>query len=166
VDQVWSGWWSIETVGRAVATVQYVSCLMYPEDENPVFAPWTPDRGGGPPCLWEFGGHLYEHRWLDPNIRFLQRMLNPKAIDIALSRAIERLVGLVEQEAAAKVQSDIPLCAETLAARCTQLPRLLETKQDQGNCSNGQNNPALGRRPEPSEVDAIRRFHPLLPKPS
>ncbi len=132
VDQLWTGWWSIETVGRAVATVQYVSCLMYPEDENPVFAPWTPDRGGGPPCLWEFGGHLYEHRWLDPNIRFLQQVLNPKEIDVALSGAIERLVGLPEQQVAAEVQSDIPLCAETLAARCTQLPRLLETKQSPG----------------------------------
>lgn len=132
VDQLWTAWWSVETVGRAVATVQYVSCLMYPEDENPVFAPWTPDRGGGPPCLWEFGGHLYEHRWLDPNIRFLRRILIPKEVEGALSRAIERLVGLPEQEVAAEVQSDIPLCAETLAARCTQLPRLLETKQEPG----------------------------------
>jgi len=132
VDQLWTGWWSIDTVGRAVSTVQYVSCLMYPEDENPVFAPWTPDRGGGPPCLWEFGGHLYEHRWLDPNIRFLQQILNPNEVDVALTGAIERLVGLPEQGVAAEVQSDIPLCAETLAARCTQLPRLLETKQVPG----------------------------------
>jgi hypothetical protein len=132
VDQLWAAWWSIQTVGRAVATVQYVSCLMYPEHENPVFAPYTPDMGGGPPCLWEFGGHLYEHRWLDPNIRFLQRILNPKEVEGALSRAIERLAGLPEQEVAAEVQNDIPLCAETLAARCTQLPRLLETKQQAG----------------------------------
>jgi hypothetical protein len=132
IDQLWTRWWSIETVGRAVATVQYVSCLMYREDENPVFAPWTPNGGGGPPCLWEFGGHLYEHRWLDPNVRFLRQILNTNEVTGKLSRAVEKLEALPEQEVAAEVQSDIPLCAETLATRCVDLPRLLEITQEPG----------------------------------
>src|SRR6266700_4537602 len=45
-------------VGRALAAVQYISCLIYPENENPVFAPWTPNGGGGPPCLWGIRGTL------------------------------------------------------------------------------------------------------------
>jgi len=73
VHRVWTAWWSLETVGRAIAAVQYISCLMYSEDENPVFSPWTQDTGGGPPCLWEFEGHLYEHRWLEPNVTFFER---------------------------------------------------------------------------------------------
>lgn len=132
VDQLWTAWWSIDTVGRAVAAVQYISCLMYRANENPVFATWTPDGGGGPPCFWEFGGHLYEHRWLDPNVRFLRQTLNPQEVNAALSRAVERLGGLPEHEIAAEVQNDIPLCAETLAVRCAELPRLLETTREPG----------------------------------
>src|SRR4029077_17656799 len=54
LDRLWTAWGTLSSVGRAIATVQYISCLMYREKENLVFAPWTPDRGGGPPCLWEF----------------------------------------------------------------------------------------------------------------
>lgn len=130
VNQLWTAWWSIDTIGRAVAILQYISCLMYRENENPVFAQWTREGGGGPLCLWEFGGHLYEHRWLEPNVRFLRRILNPQKVNDALSRAVARLRGRPEYEIAAEVQSDIPLYAETLAARCAELPRLLETPQE------------------------------------
>jgi hypothetical protein len=130
VDQLWTEWWSISTVGRAIAAVQYISCLMYRDNENPVFAPWTHDAGGGPPLLWEFGGHLYEHRWLEPNVGFLRRMLNPQEVSDVLSTAVARLGGLPEHERAVEVQSDVPLCAETLEARCLELPRFLETIQE------------------------------------
>lgn len=75
IERLWTAWWSLETVGRAVGALQYISCLMYPINENPVFAPWTSDNGGGPPCLWEFEGHLYSNRWLETN-HFFER--NPK----------------------------------------------------------------------------------------
>jgi hypothetical protein len=127
VDRLWTSWWSTNTVGRAIATVQYISCLTYPANENPVFSPWTPDGGGGPPCLWEFGGHLYTHRWLEPNVRFLRQVLNAQAASNALARAVERLFDQPEYEVAAEVQADLPLCAETLAARCAELPSVLES---------------------------------------
>lgn len=127
VGQLWTAWWSIDTVGRAVAAVQYISCLMYGVNENPVFAPWTPERGDGPPSLWEFGGHLYEHRWLEPNIHFLRRILNPQEVTDVLRLAVERLGGQPEHEAAKEIKGDIPLCVETLTARCAELPVLLET---------------------------------------
>lgn len=117
VEHLWTTWWSIDTIGRAVATVQYISCLMYPVNENPVFAPWTPDSGGGPPCLWEFGGHLYTHRWLEGNVQFLKRSLNPQRASDALSRAVERLADQPEHSDAANVAGDLPLCVDTLAAR-------------------------------------------------
>jgi hypothetical protein len=129
VDHLWTAWWSLNTIGRGVATVQYISCLMYPENENPVFAPWTPDRGGGPPCLWEFEGHLYNHRWQDPNVNFLNGMLTIQRVSDVLAKAVERLVGQPEHAAAAIVQQDFPLCTETLQARCTELPKLLATIQ-------------------------------------
>jgi len=73
--------------------VQYISCLMYGHYENPVFARWTPDGGGGPPCLWEFEGHLYSHRWLQPNVDFLRETLSARSAGEVLVRAAERLVG-------------------------------------------------------------------------
>lgn len=131
ISRLWMAWWSTstDTVGRAVATVQYVSCLMYEPNENPVFAAWTRDEGGGPPCLWEFGGHLYEKRWLEPNIQFLRDNLNRPSVGEALDRAVSRLANQPEHKLAVEVQQDLPLCAETLVARCAQLPDLLETTQ-------------------------------------
>jgi hypothetical protein len=132
VNHLWTAWWSVDTVGRAIAAVQYVSCLMYPKNENPVFAPWTPNGGGGPPCLWELGGHLYEHRWLDVNVQFLKQVLNVRGTSDVLNRAVERLVDQPEYALAAEVQADLPLCVETLAARFAELPRLLETTEAPG----------------------------------
>ena len=129
MDPLWTAWWSLETVGRAIAAVQYISCLMYPEYEDPVFAPWTPDSGGGPPCLWEFEGHLYAHRWLEPNVNFLKGILTVQRVSDVLVHAVERLVGHPEYEAAAAVQQDSSLCTETMELRCAELPLLLETIQ-------------------------------------
>lgn len=129
MERLWTAWWSLETVGRAISTVQYISCLMYPENENPVFSPWTPDRGGGPPRLWGFEGHLYAHRWLEPNMNFLKGILTVQRVSDVLVQAVERLVGQPEHEAAAAVQQDFPLCTETIELRCAVLPLLLETIQ-------------------------------------
>jgi hypothetical protein len=129
VEQLWDAWWSIDTIGRAVAAVQYISCLMYGANENPVFARWTPEKGGGPPSLWGFGGHLYKHRWLEANVRFLRQILNPPKVIDVLKLAVEQLAGHPEQAVAAEIEGDIPLCAEALTARCAELPLLLGTAQ-------------------------------------
>jgi len=132
LDALWTAWWSVATRGRAIAVAQYVSCLMYQQAENPIFAPWTPDRGGGPPCLWEFGGHLYEHRWQDKNIGFLKQTLTPHAIGDVLRRAVNHLVDQPDYRVVAEIQSDLPLCAETLATRCAELPIVLERVREPG----------------------------------
>jgi hypothetical protein len=129
MDRLWAAWWSLDTIGRAIAAVQYVSCLMYPENENPVFAPWTPDHGGGPPCLWEFEGHLYDHRWLEPNVDFLKAFLTVQRVGDMLVQAVAQLAGQPEHDAAVAVQEDFPLCTATLGARCGELPLLLQTAQ-------------------------------------
>jgi hypothetical protein len=129
LDRLWTAWWTLNTIGGAIAAVQYISCLMYLENENPVFAPWTPDRGGGPPCLWDYEGHLYEHRWLEPNVGFLKETLTVPRVSEVLVQAAKHLVGKPEHEAAAAVQEDLPLCIETLEARCAELPELLGTVQ-------------------------------------
>jgi hypothetical protein len=130
VGRLWNLWWTLETVGRAVAAVQYISCLMYGENENPVFAPWTRDGGGGPPVLWEFEGHLYSHRWLQPNVDFLKETVTFQRVDKVLASAVVRLAGEPEHDIATTVRNDFPLCDTTVRLRCSELPRLLETVQD------------------------------------
>jgi hypothetical protein len=112
IGSLWTAWWSLKTVGRAVAGVQYISCLMYPENENPVFAPCTPNGGGGPPCLWDFEGHLYEHCWQSPNILFVKETLNVPTVSHALSRCVGRLADQPETAVALQVQSDLPILVE------------------------------------------------------
>lgn len=58
IADLWASWWTLGTHGRAVAALPYVSALTYPDDANPIFAPWNRDTGGGPPCLWDVAGHL------------------------------------------------------------------------------------------------------------
>jgi hypothetical protein len=129
VDRLWTAWWSLTTVGRSIAAVQYASCLIYPERANPVFLPGTREEGGGPPCLWEFSGPLYTSRWLEPNVNFLQGVLTVAAVHDVLKRAVERLLGQPEHDAAAQVQADLTSRTPTLTARCSELPKLLAKNQ-------------------------------------
>jgi hypothetical protein len=129
LNRLWNAWWELETYGAAVAAVQYISCLMYPENENPIFAPWTRDNGGGPPCLWNFEGHLYTHRWLPENVSFLRETLNPQGVSEVLGAAVDRLKDEPEHSVAAETLADLPLCADILASRCRSLPAILETAQ-------------------------------------
>lgn len=126
IEQLWNSWWSVETSGRAVAIVQYVSCLMYAANENPVFAAWTPDGGAGPPCLWGFEGHLYSHRWLDSNVSFLKRTLDRDRVTSVLIHAVEKLKNEPEHPTALGILEDVPLCSEILESRCSELPGTLE----------------------------------------
>ena len=132
IDHLWNAWWSLGSVGRSVAAVQYISCLMYSEYENPVFSPWTRDGGGGPPGLWEFGGHLYTNRWLEPNVSYVKRTLNAANVRTVLHHAAEELIGQPEHGIAAVVKEDFELCNETVESRCAELPKLLETTQEPG----------------------------------
>jgi len=127
LDLLWRNWWLIGTAGRAVAAIQYISCLMYPSQANPVFAAWTSKEGRRPPCLWDFEGHIYHRRWLEPNIAFLRKKLTVPNVKITLAKAVNRLAGTPECEIAMRVGQDFPRLVETVRSRCEMLPRLLET---------------------------------------
>jgi hypothetical protein len=130
IDSVWTSWWALGTIGRAVSAVQYISALMYPNEDNPVFAPWTSEGGGGAPCLWDFEGHLYTHRWLEPNVAFLRRTLTVSAVNDVLMRAVDGLTSEPEHEIASRMLGEFPTRSEMLAARCTELPTLLAQTQE------------------------------------
>jgi hypothetical protein len=127
---------------RAIAVVQYISCLIYPENENPVFAPRTPNGGGGPPCLWGFEGHLYTHRWLEPNVTFLKKALNVPAVTEALSRAVDRLIDHSEHEPAERVR-EICLCSPIRCKPAALSFRdCLKLLKNQAGCARGHNTPS------------------------
>ena len=128
LEILWRDWWNIESIGRAVSVVQYVSCLMYPENENPIFSPWTPNEGGGPPSLMLFEGHLYSHRWLEPNLEFLRRVLSPESIQAVLVRSVARLEGEPEEAMARLVGEDFPSTAETVRVHCNKMFETLASK--------------------------------------
>lgn len=120
---------------------------MYPENENPVFAPWTGNRGGGPPCLWEFEGHLYTHRWLQPNVDFLKQNLGVSKVSNLIARATDVLRHEPEHAIAEEVLADLPLCKSTLESRCA----------DSHVCSKQLRNPAIYLNGQDEEGDSLDR---------
>ena len=132
IPHLWPAWWSLGSAGRAVTAVQYASCLLYGATDNPVFTPWTRTGGGGPPCPWEFAGHLYTHRWQEPNVSFLRQALTPQATVGVLERAVVQLEGQPEHATAAQVLNDAAAREAILRSRCEELPRILERTQDPG----------------------------------
>lgn len=142
IEHLWMDWWSVSTIGRAIAAVQYISCLVYPKNSNPVFAPYTQARGGGPPCLWEFDGYSDECKWKIQNVEFLQRLLSdPKFVISIVRQAVDRLSHhrgcLTAQQLLADLESTtvnrkLRSSAETLSERISALPDILATGGEPG----------------------------------
>ena len=132
VQAMWTAWWSRSTPGSAIASVQYLSCLIYGDGDDPVLSPWTRDGGGGPPVLWEYAGHLYAHQWLPENVAFLRQALTPTSVTAALAQSVGRLDGRSEQALAARVLADAGDRNAVLRHRCIELPELLARQQDAG----------------------------------
>ena len=83
---LWSGIWESEQRGHAVALLQYLSCLIY-EDSNPIFAPWTCNKGGGSPVLWRFDSVGFNEAWKQENVAYLTTALTTERISDWLVRA-------------------------------------------------------------------------------
>jgi hypothetical protein len=126
IDRLWTAWWSLDTPGRATATIQYISCLVYGDEENPVFAPWTQLGGGGPPCLWEFEGHLYVHRWLAPNVAFLRSTLSAARVTEVLRQAWtcwRAAQSMRQRHACSPTRENARLCWRAAAGSCRRFSR-------------------------------------------
>jgi hypothetical protein len=86
LESLWRAWWRFETPDQAVAALQYLSCLLYQDPDNPIFAPWTREHGGGTPGLWETDGQMFQENWHMENVIFLMETLTPATIEDALPR--------------------------------------------------------------------------------
>lgn len=85
IPVLWSRIWESEREGHAVALLQYLSCLIY-EESNPIFAPWTCNKGGGPPELWGFDSIGFGESWKPGNLDFMSTALTSGHIGAWLER--------------------------------------------------------------------------------
>ena len=128
VESLWVAWWNLESVGRAIAAIQYISCLMYETSSNPIFDPWTREAGGGPPTLWEYGGFLYEDHWKLENVAYLERALEVSHLEAKLVESVARLVDEPEHVQAKRVLGDWNRQLSITTSRCAELPKILATR--------------------------------------
>ncbi len=115
------------TPGQACAALQYLSCLLYENDQNPIFAPWTPDSGGGPPCLWDPAGHIYKQGWRQENVAFMKAILTIDYLWDKLQHAAQRLQGVVASEVPLQMIGDFEAQKALLEIRLEVFPSLLLT---------------------------------------
>jgi hypothetical protein len=127
LPRVWGEWWSVGTPGAAISALQYASCLIYPEMENPVFFRWTPNRGGGPPCLWHYESQGFEERWLPENVEFLWKTLSFPYLQVKLGEAVRQLEGAEEFAQGEAILRDLEGRQATVKERSAILPERFAT---------------------------------------
>lgn len=132
IPEIWATWWSLDTVGKATAAIQYLSGLMYFEGENPVFDMWTPHSGGGGPYLWENDSHFIHTGWRAENSTFLGEVLNYRFVETNLPIAVEMLNEQPDCDIAKQVLADLPERTEIVELRTRELPELLRDPNSDG----------------------------------
>ena len=125
VEILWTEWWQTKTPGHAITAFQYASALLYEAEKNPVFAPWTRDKGGGAPALWECGCHMFDVGWAEDNLSFLRRTVSVDYFKEHLRLALENIPSGPAREIASNIVDDLPRQETLLSLRIEELPRLL-----------------------------------------
>jgi hypothetical protein len=125
LSDLWEKWWQMDTVGYAYCVLQYISCLMYRDDGNPVFPPWTPDKGGGPPELWGNANLVSCFGWRKENASFLAKEITLDYLAVNLEKAAE-IIGISQGTSVPeKMLADWPKCRDLAASRIAELPLLV-----------------------------------------
>ena len=44
LSDLWMSWWQLSSDGYAIAVLEYLSCLMYEDDCNPIFTAWSKEK--------------------------------------------------------------------------------------------------------------------------
>lgn len=106
IEKIWLSWWEVNTPGKAVSAIMYASGLIYLKGENPIFAEWTPRKGGGGPYLTESDTDIFDTGWLKENIDFLKQILSVKYIQEKVQLAATQLLNEPEADMAQEVAND------------------------------------------------------------
>jgi hypothetical protein len=124
VGELWEQWRRAATPGHAYSLAQYISCLVYDGDQNPLFAGHHRAGGDRPgaPSLWEPEGFLLDPKWRDENLDFIRREWTPSAMEQALDRSCEALVGTPYAALVARVRADFGERLPAVTLRLAQLP--------------------------------------------
>jgi hypothetical protein len=121
LEKLWEEWWKFTEAGYTIAGLEYLSSLLYEDNANPIFQPWTKCGGGGPPLLWESAGIL-EVPWRPANVSFLTSTLTLEYIEAKLKTAAGFLKDKIESDIPAKMVEDFPLQSILLVERLPVLP--------------------------------------------
>ncbi len=127
IGSLWRDWWRLDTAGQAIALLQYVSELIYDFD-NPLFPLWTPEIGGGPPCLWEPAGHIYKQSWLSENVEFLSNTVTADYVEDGVRRAADKLRGTAPDDLLDGFVRALPAKRTVLEKRVAVLPEILSRR--------------------------------------
>ena len=106
IPEIWRAWWAMTTPGQAVSAINYASGLIYLKGENPLFAAWTPEKGGGGPYLTEWDASIFDRAWLPANHAFLGQTLTPEYLIERLAAAAKRLKDEPEAAMARRIADD------------------------------------------------------------
>jgi hypothetical protein len=132
IEMVWTPWWNLETHSRAICALQYASGFIYFTGENPLFAMWTPEQGGGGPYLWESDSHLIDGPWLPENIEFFRSTVTPDYVIAKVQEAARRLAGTPQAETAERIAADAAENRSLVESRVAELPVLLAGERPSG----------------------------------
>ena len=125
LQSLWDKWWQMAAPGHAACVLQYVSCLMYREDENPVFSSWTPEGGGGPPELWENASLSSDYGWRQENASSLAKTLTLDFVEQKLKEAASQTSG-EDITISAKMLQDWERRRDLAASRIAEIPQRVE----------------------------------------
>jgi hypothetical protein len=126
LSKLWTKWWQVSSDGYAIAVLEYLSCLMYENDCNPIFTPWSQEEGGGPPSLNQSGCNFYQVGWRFENIDFLVSTLSSIYLERSLHSSTDRLKNFSEHlPVCTKMSDDWSAQLYLVEWRLKQLPELL-----------------------------------------
>jgi hypothetical protein len=123
--EFWQAWWDLSTPGRCRVAIQWASTLMFFDEDNPIFPPWTPYGGGGAPVLWDHHGMIFDQGWSSANVSFIERQLSVQYLRERLRKAADRLRSEHDGPLAEAVWNAFDDCEPLLASRIRELPALL-----------------------------------------
>jgi hypothetical protein len=128
-EPLWREWWNLNSEGRAIGALQYLSCLMYENNANPVFSPWNPDKGGGAPPLWaDTMGGVNDRPWNAANIAFLKNALDADRLFASIDPCLERLSNPEDRQIAERMKTDFAAQRTLLEFRIEELPVILASE--------------------------------------
>ncbi len=132
VETLLREWRGMQVEGFAISCLQYLSIFAFRTYENPIFLPWTRERGGGPPVPWEYKSLGFEERWKEKNLSFLRGFLTAQEVRSWAAEAELRLRDHPHSTQARAVVEGISTNLERVDSRLGDLIRFLGTPSEPG----------------------------------